>query len=105
MTNIDPHPKIVISTEQGINDALQALVRYVWTIVGVVTGLVTVIGTGKAEDTVTYIQSNIGLTVGAIIGLSGLVTAGYGIYKSWKRGRELEKVEPLVPDSVIAVKK
>lgn len=95
---------IVIDSAQGMTDAMQAAIRYLVVIVGFLSGLGALIGQQDATAAVTYVQSNLGGAVAAVFGLVALGTAIYGIYKSWKRGQQLNAVEPHAPDSVIQVK-
>lgn len=74
------------ASAQGVTDALQAALRYLVTIVGVLSGLGALIGKHDAAAAVAYVQINMGEVVAAVFGLIGLGSAAWGIYKTWKRG-------------------
>lgn len=104
----DPtEPPILVTSAQGVTDAVQAALRYVVVIVGFLSGLGALIGRQDAAGAVAYVQTNLGGTVAAIFGLVGLGTALYGIYKTYKRGQQLSNAaaNPAVPDRVLALKK
>lgn len=98
---------VVVTTAQGVTDALQATIRYLVVIVGFLSGLAGLIGKGATVDAVTYVQTNLGGVVSAVFGLIGLCTAAYGIYKTWKRGAQLTTVaaDPDVPNHVAKLAK
>jgi hypothetical protein len=81
-----PNSNVDLASSQGLTDALQAAARYVFTIWAVMTGLFAVIGKHDAVALATFIQANVGVAVAAGFGLAGLLTAAWGVYKTWKRG-------------------
>lgn len=100
---------IVVTSAQGITDAVQAALRYLVVIFGFLSGLSALIGKGDAVAAMTYVQTNLGGTISAIFGLVALGTAAYGVYKTWKRGAQLSTAaaEPnhVVSDQVLTLKK
>jgi hypothetical protein len=104
--NVNPTPEpIVVTSAQGVTDALQAVIRYLIVIVGFLSGLGSLLGKHDAASAVAYMQTNLGDTVAAIFGLVALGTAAYGIYKSYKRGSQLSTVaaDDRVPDRVAKI--
>jgi hypothetical protein len=98
---------IEVTSAQGVTDALQALIRYLVVIAGFITGLGTVLGTHDAAAAVAYVQTNLGPVVAAVFSLVGLLTAAWGIYKTFKRGSQLATVaaSSQVPNSVARLTK
>lgn len=94
----------VITSTQGATDALKAFGRYLYVIFSVGTGLFAVLGTGDAEAMFTYFQDNVGQVVAAVVGISGIATAAYGIYRSYRRGQKLVEVEQYVPNTLLTMK-
>lgn len=94
---------IVVTSAQGVTDALQAALRYIVVVVGFMSGLVKLVGEQNTVGAVTYVQDNLGGVVAAIFGLVALGTAAYGIYKTWKRGAQLTVAAEAAPNSVAKV--
>ena len=92
----------MVSSAQGVTDALLATLRYCVVIVGFLSGLGSLIDRGDAAAAVTYVQTNLGGVVSAVFGLVALGTAAYGIYKTYKRAAQLVTVaaDPEVPNHV-----
>jgi fumarate reductase subunit D len=105
MTDPAPTP-IVVTSAQGVTDALQALIRYLVVIVGFFAGLGKLIGQQNAVAATTYVQDNLGGLVAAVFGLIALFTAAWGIYKTFKRGSQVATVaaSDAVPNRVAHLK-
>lgn len=101
LPNVDK--PIVVTTAQGVTDALQALIRYLVVIVGFISGLGALIGRGDAAAATTYVQTNLGGVVAAVFGVVGLVTAAWGVYKTYKRGAQLAVTAAHAPDRVAKI--
>jgi maltodextrin utilization protein YvdJ len=98
-----PQEQIVVSSAQGVTDALQATLRYVVVIVGFLSGLASLLGKQDAAGAVNYVQTNLGGAVSAAFGLVALGTAAWGIYKTFKRGSQLAIAAEAAPNSVAKV--
>lgn len=104
MTDTIEEP-IVVTTAQGVTDAVQAALRYAVVVAGFISGLGAFLSRQDAVGAVTYVQTNLGGVVAAVFGLIGLGTALYGIYKTWKRGSQLAIAAEAAPNSVAKVTK
>lgn len=90
----------------GLIDSLQAVARYTVVIVGFITALLGLFKTHDIDGIILYIQNNGGEALAAVSGLIALGTAGYGVFKSWKRGRQVSDVaaNPEVPENIATLK-
>lgn len=93
---------IVVSKHAAILDTLKAAGRYVGVVVTAVPLLMTLIGNRNFSGLVAYFTSADGTTLFAAIG--GLITLGYGLYRTFKRGDQLVTVADVVTDRVAKVK-
>lgn len=98
---------IVVASQQGTIDGLQAAIRYLIVLFGFFSGLASIIGKGDALAAATFVQDNLGPVVGAVFGLISLATMLYGIYKTFRRGAELSTAasSPRVSDTVLTLKR
>ncbi len=100
-------PKIDVTSAQGLNDALQAAIRYSIVVVGFISGLSAVLGRDGAAAATSYVQDNLGGVLAALFALGGLAVAAYGVYKTWKRGAQAAMVaaSPKVPAALAELSK
>jgi|SRR6266542_2665443 len=91
---------IKVPVNTGLVDGLQAAGRYAVVIVGFVTAILGLLKVHDLAGMITLIQNNGGSVLAAVSGLIALGTAAYGVFKSNKRGAQLETLVPLVPDKV-----
>ena len=97
---------VVVAPNAGLIDAIQAAARYAVVLIGFTTAVLGLLKTRDIAGLIGYIQSNGGEVVAAISGIIALATAAYGVFKTGKRGSQLETVaaDPKVPDSVASIK-
>ncbi len=97
---------IVVSTNAGAIDAIQAGARYVGVIIAALIAVAGFLRTRDAAGLIAYVQANGGQVLGAVSGLIAIGTAAYGIFKSHKRGSQIATVaaSSKVPDSVATTK-
>lgn len=97
-------PGIKVSESAGGLDALFAAGRILIYVLGSIPVLMTFIGTRDLIGFIAFWQSQEGLKLGAAIG--SLITIGWGLWKTWRRGRQLAKLgaSRKVPDAAIALK-
>lgn len=97
-------PPIKVGANAGLIDTLTAAGRYLVAIVTAVPILMTLLGQRDLVSIIAYFQSAEGTTLIAAIG--GLVTIGYGLFKTRKRGAQLANVaaDDRVPASVASIK-
>lgn len=90
-----------ITTATGMTDALKAAGRYVYAIVTVGSLGMGAIASGNPDVIYNFWVDNVGQVVTALFGLSGLGVAGYGVWRTYRRGQKLVDVEPFVPDAML----
>ncbi len=96
--------KILVSANQSAIDTLTAAGRLVVVIVSTAPAAALLLRKGDLIGLYNYFQSNQGVALsGAVVGLAALV---YGLYKSFKRGKQVAAVatNPAVPSSVADTK-
>ena len=96
---------IIVTSSQGVTDALQAALRYFVVVFGFISGLASFLSHQDILGAVTYVQTNLGGVVAAVFGLISLGTAIWGIYKTWKRGAQLAVAAEAAPNNVAKVAK
>lgn len=95
---------VVVKPNQGAVDTVTALGRLVLVIISTAPAAVLLLKKGDLIGLYDYFHTNQGQALaGAIVGLAAF---GYGLYKSWKRGRQVANVaaNPRVPQSVAKLK-
>jgi len=97
---------IVVSSNAGLIDGIQAAARYVVVLVTFTTAVLGLLRVHDIAGLISYIQANGGETLAAVSGLIALGTAAYGIFKSKKLGNQIATVavDDRVPDSVATTK-
>jgi hypothetical protein len=93
---------IVVSSNQSVIDGVQAGLRYLVVLLTLATAAAGFVRVRDFAGLVAFIQSNGGQFVAAILGLIGLGTAFYGIFKTHLRGGQIATValDKRVPDDV-----
>lgn len=91
---------VVVSPNQGAVDTVTALGRLILVVLSTAPAAALLIKKHDLVGLYDYFHTNQGQALGAAI--IGLVSFGYGAYKSWKRGRQVATVaaDPKVPSSV-----
>lgn len=96
-------PQVVVQSNAGIMDSLQAAIRYATVIA---TSFVAILGFLKVKDVaglIAFIQTSGGGLLTAVLGLIALATATYGVFKTKKRGEQLVVAADAAPNSVAKV--
>jgi hypothetical protein len=90
--NPDPptNADVKVPANTSLIDGLQALGRYAGFLIGVVTTLLAFFKARDLLGAANYVQNNIPDIITALVGIGGLLSAGYGILKTFKRGGQLE---------------
>lgn len=70
----------------GLGDALQASIRYITVIIAMTGAILGFLKTKDVAGLLAFIQSSGGEFLAAILGLIGVATAAYGVFKTHKRG-------------------
>jgi hypothetical protein len=86
----DTNTTVEVPPNTKLNDSLQAAARYVGVIITAVIAIVGLLGRHDVVGLLTFVQSNGGEVFIAVSGLISLGTAAYGIFKTGKRGGQLE---------------
>lgn len=97
---------IVVNANAGLIDGVTAAARYLTVVVSFVVAMLGLLETRDIAGMIAYIQSNGGEVLAAVVGLIGIVTAAYGIVKTWVRGSQVAEVaaDPRVPENVATLK-
>ena len=95
---------VVVKPNQGAIDVIQTVARLVVVILSTAPAAALLIKKHDLVGLYDYFQSQPGVALLAAI--SGLASLAYGIYKSFKRGKQIATVaaNPYVPSSVAEVK-
>jgi hypothetical protein len=96
--------QVQVPKNTGLVDSLQAAGRSAVVIVTFITAFLALLKVHDIAGMIALIQNNGGEVVGAIALIIGTVTYLYGVYKSKKRGNQLETVVLQVPDPVAKFK-
>lgn len=80
---------VVVKSNVGVVDGVQAALRYIAVLVGFVTALLALVKARDLAGIAAYVQSNLGSVIGAVSGLISLAIAAYGVVKSFRRGKQL----------------
>lgn len=91
--------RIVVSKSAGLLDTLYAAMRYLVVVLGAVPILLKLLGDRDFAAIVAYFQSADGTALVAAIG--ALLTLAWGLFKTFKRGKQIANVaDPTVPTAV-----
>jgi hypothetical protein len=97
---------VEIEPNAGLNDSLQAAARYIGVIIGAVIAILGLLRTKDIAGLIAFVQANGGAVLAAVSGLASLAVAAYGVFKTHKRGAQLNTVEAdnRVPPEVLKLK-
>lgn len=77
----------------GLIDSLQAAARYVVVLITFTTAVLGLLKVHNIAGMITLVQDNGGQVLAAVSGLIAFGTAGYGVFKSHKRGVQVASKE------------
>ena len=95
---------VVVSANAGVKDTLTAAGRLILVVMSTAPAAALLIRKGDLIGLYNYFQSQPGIALGGA--LMGLASIAYGLYKSYKRGKQVADVatNPNVPDSIATTK-
>jgi hypothetical protein len=82
---------VKVPPRAGLVDGLQAAGRSALLLIGFASALLAFFKAHDLAGAAVYFQNNIGQAVAAVLALAGFVSAAYGIFKTSKRGGQLEQ--------------
>lgn len=101
MVDETPTP-IVVPKNAGVIDSVQAAIRLIGFLITAFMSIVGFLKAGDIAGLLAFIQSSGGQIFAAVSGLVALAIAGYGVFKTHKRGAQIATVaaSPKVPNSI-----
>lgn len=95
----DTQTPVVVKANASLMDSIQAAIRYITFLIASVTAILGLLKAHDLAGLVAYIQASGGDLVAAISGLVALAIAGYGIFKTGKRGAQLVQAADAAPNN------